>query len=100
MKRKTDIFLTEKLDAHFREKWEGTLIAKGKAIGVAEGKAEEKIETGRSMILTVLRARFGKVPKGIEKEIRQISDPIALDSWAAQAAIYESLEEFAEALSR
>ena len=66
--------------------------------GKAKGKAEEKIETSRNLILTVLRARFGKVTKVIEKEIRQMNDPIALESWAAQAATCQSLEEFAEAL--
>jgi hypothetical protein len=60
--------------------------------------AEAQTETGRNMLLTVLRARFGKVTKVIEKEIRQMNDPIALDSWAAQAATCQSLEEFAEAL--
>ena len=66
---------------------------------IFEEKVDEgKVETGRNMVLTVLRARFGKVTKGIEKEIRQISDPIALESWAAQAATCQSLEEFAEAL--
>jgi DNA recombination-dependent growth factor C len=64
--------------------------AEGEVIGVAKGKAET--------VMAVLRARFGKVPQGVEREIRQISDSIALDSWAVQAATCQSLEEFAEAL--
>jgi hypothetical protein len=82
MKRKEEIFLSKEIDAHFHERLTVPRVA----------------ETGRNMVLTVLRARFGKVTKAIEKEIRQISDPIALDSWAAQAATCQSLEEFAEAL--
>ena len=64
------------------------------------GKTEGKTETGRSMVLTVLRARFQDVPQEVESAIRQMSDPIALDSWAAQAATSLSMEEFAEALLR
>jgi len=85
------------------EEREAIAEARGVAIGRAEGRAEGEVketETARNMVLTVLRARFGKVTKGIEKEIRQISDPIALASWAAQAATSESLKEFEEALSR
>ena len=92
MKRKTDIFLTEKLDAHFREKWEGTLIAKGKAIG----KAEEKTATSRELILEILRGKFGKVPKHIERAINQMNDPIALKSLAVRTANCKTLAEFSE----
>jgi len=102
MKRKTDVFLTEKLDAHFREKWEGTLIAKGKAegkaIGVAEGKAEGKTETAREIILESLRERFGKVPRHIERAINQMNDPIALKSLAVRTASCKTLAEFSEEL--
>ena len=96
MKRKKDVFLTEKLDAHFREKWGSTLIAEGEAKGRAAGKAEEKTETGRDMVLTVLRARFEKVPKRIEQAVRRMNDPIALKSLAADAATCQSLDEFAQ----
>ena len=63
-------------------------------------KAEGKAETGRNMVLTVLRARFDRVPQEVESAIRQMNDPIALESWAAQAATCQSMEEFAEAFSR
>jgi len=98
-RKKEGVIFSEKLDAFFRERY-SPLIAEGKAEGRAEGKAEEKIETARNMIFTVLRARFGKVTKVIEREIRQMNDPIALESWAAQAATCQSLEDFAEALLR
>jgi DNA polymerase III psi subunit len=60
------------------------------------GKAEAKAET----VLTVLRAKFQDVPKEVESALYQMRDPIALDSWAAQAATSPSMEEFAEALLR
>ena len=63
-----------------------------------EGVADGKSELGRNMVLTVLRAKFKRVPREVEKTIRAISDPIALESWAAQAATCQSMEEFAEAL--
>ena len=94
-RKKEGVIFSEKLDAFFRERY-SPLIAEGKA----EGRAEEKIETARNMIFTVLRARFGKITKVIEREIRQMNDPIALESWAAQAATCQSLEDFAEALLR
>ena len=64
--------------------------ARGEARGVARGKAES--------VLTVLRARFKRVPKSVEKAILAISDSIALESWAAQAATCQSMDEFAAAL--
>jgi len=100
MKRKTDVFLTEKLDAHFREKWGGALIAEGEAIGVAKGKAigkaEEKTATSRELILEILRGKFGKVPKHIERAINQMNDPIALKSLAVRTANCKTLAEFSE----
>jgi hypothetical protein len=70
--------------------------------GVAEGKAEREAR-GESRgqaktVLTFLRARFKSVPKSVEKAILAISDSIALESWAAQAATCQSMDEFAEAL--
>ena len=70
------------------------LLLEGKAEGKAEGKVEGKAET----VLTFLRAKFDKVPKGIEKTIRQKTDPVALDSWAAHAARSKTLDEFATVL--
>jgi len=86
MRRKNGVILSEKLDASFGAPYE------------ARGEARGKIETGRNMVLTVLRARFKKVPKTVEKEIRRMTDLIALESWAVQAATCPSMDEFAAAL--
>ena len=61
---------------------------------VDEGIAIGKIET----LLKILRARFKRVPKETERIISQMTDPIALDSWAVQAATCRSMDEFAEML--
>jgi hypothetical protein len=80
------------------EKIMPTMVEIWKAEGKAEGVTEGKAEAGRNMVLTVLRARFKRVPKDVEQAILAISDPIALESWAAQAATCQSMDEFAEAL--
>jgi len=49
---------------------------------IAEGKTEGKSEA----ILIILRERFKKVPKATESAIRQLRDPVALNSWTAYAA--------------
>ena len=93
MRKKKGVILSEKLDAYFREKFAPDVAlseARGIIIGEAKGKAEA--------VLTVLRAKFKKVPRSVESTIRQMTDPLALDSWTAQAATCQSLEEFAEAL--
>jgi hypothetical protein len=63
-----------------------------------EGEAKGETKKGRSMVLTFLGAKFGEVPKGIEKTISQMNDPIALESLAAHAAHSKTLDEFATAL--
>jgi len=60
------------------------------------GEARGEVKAGRNMVLTVLRARFEKVPKRVENAIRQMNDPIALESRAADAATCQSLNEFAQ----
>ena len=61
---------------------------------ILEGEARGRAEA----VLTVLRARFNTIPEEVEREIRQMIDPIALESWTAQAATVRSMKEFAEAL--
>jgi hypothetical protein len=70
----------------------------GIAEGEARGKTEGKSEAGREMVLTVLRARFKRIPKEVEKAIGQMNDTISLKSWAAQAATCQSMAEFVELL--
>ena len=61
---------------------------------IAEGKTEGKSEA----ILIILRERFKKVPKATESAIRQLRDPVALNSWTAYAASCQSMDEFVAAL--
>ena len=65
---------------------------------VLEGEARGEVKAGRDYVLTVLQARFNTVPKEVESAIYQMIDPIALKSWAVQAATSHSIDEFARAL--
>ena len=71
-----------------------TIFEEREDIGRAQGVAIGKVET----ILKVLRARFHRIPKETEKMISQMTDPIALDSWAIHAATCSSMNEFVETL--
>ena len=72
--------------------------AEGKAEGRAEGKVKWKTEAKVEAVLAVLRGRFNGIPTEVESAVSQMTDPIALDSWAVQAATCQSIDEFARAL--
>ena len=71
-----------------------TIFEEREEIAEARGEAKGKAET----VLTILRAKFNRIPKGVETSIRQMSDPIALESLAAHVIHSDTLEEFADAL--
>jgi hypothetical protein len=97
--RRLDAAMVSKvLKPVFRDK-ESTMIRSIFDEKEAKGRAEGKAEEGAKSVLTVLQTRFKKVPKGIEKAVCKITDPVALQSWVAFAASCQSLEEFAEAIN-
>ena len=68
-------------------------------VAVGEARAEAKVAGAKAgTVLMLLRTKFKKIPKEIEKTIRQMSDPIALDSLAAHVLHSETLDDFATAL--
>ena len=73
-----------------------TIFEEREDIGRAEGKVEGKAE----LLLKILREKFDRVPKATEKAILQMTDPIALDSWAIQAATSKSMNEFVAAFEK
>jgi hypothetical protein len=75
-----------------------TIFEEREEIAEARGEAKSEIKWKAEAVLTVLRARFHRVPKETEKAIRRMTDPIALDSWTAHAATCQSMKEFADAL--
>jgi flagellar biosynthesis/type III secretory pathway protein FliH len=68
------------------------------AEGYAEALAEERVKTSQDIVLTVLRARFKKIPKKIKGSLMCISDVVTLKSLVAKAAICQTLDEFAAAV--
>jgi hypothetical protein len=68
--------------------------ARGKAEGEARGEAKGKIEA----VMTVLRKKFKRVPKNVEKAVLGMSDSIALESLLEHALDSETLDEFVTAL--
>ncbi|MDR1268155.1 MAG: Rpn family recombination-promoting nuclease/putative transposase [Planctomycetaceae bacterium] len=102
--RSTKMSLTflEKLEKRGRVKGRAEGRAKGRAEGRikgrVEGRAEGRAEGGQNVVLAALRAKFKKVPRHIETVIRQMSDPIALESLINDAIASQTLDEFAEAL--
>ena len=73
----------------------------GRAVGVAEGEAKvagAKVEVKAETILAILQTKFQRVSRTTEKAIRQMTDPIALDSLAVHAAQSNTPGEFAEML--
>jgi len=83
------------------------ILSEREANDMAKTTAEElwiggKTEAKAEAILIVLRERFKKVkvPKATESAIRQLRDPVALDSWTAYAASCQSMDEFAAALAK
>jgi hypothetical protein len=62
-------------------------------------EARGKTEAARNMVLKALRAKFGKVSKGVEKAVLAMSDPIALESLLEHAIHSDTLDEFAAALN-
>ena len=63
-----------------------------------KGEAKGRAEAGRNMVLTALRKKFKKVPKGIETAVLAMSDPVALESLLEHAIDSDTLEEFATVL--
>jgi predicted transposase YdaD len=82
----------------FLEKLEARGEARGRAEGKAEGRAEGRTEGGQKAVLAALRVKFKKIPQPIETAIRQMSDPIALESLITDVFESRTLDEFAKAL--
>jgi predicted transposase YdaD len=71
-----------------------TMVEIWKAEGKAIGRAEEKVETARNMVLAALQKKFKNVPQEIEAAVLAMSDPIALKSVLEHVIDSNTLEEF------
>jgi hypothetical protein len=66
--------------------------------GVAVGEERGEVKWKADMVLKALRKKFGKTPKGIEKAILAMTDPIALESLLEHVFDCKTLDEFATML--
>ncbi|MDR0704123.1 MAG: Rpn family recombination-promoting nuclease/putative transposase [Planctomycetaceae bacterium] len=72
--------------------------AEGETRGRIEGRIEGKTEAGQNMVLAALRKKFRKIPNRIETAIRNMSDPIALESLISDVIECQTLDEFENVL--
>ncbi|MDR2757311.1 MAG: Rpn family recombination-promoting nuclease/putative transposase [Planctomycetaceae bacterium] len=96
-KRLDSEMVNEALKPIFKERTKTmvmTIFEEAEAIGEKRGKAE----VGQRMVLAALRKKFTKIPKHIEAAIRQMSDPIALESLISDVFESKTLDEFEIAL--
>lgn len=68
--------------------------------GLTEGEAKGKAEGEATAIVTVLEARFGRIPASVKKTVAECSDPAVLHSLTALAATCKSLHEFKRGLDK
>jgi hypothetical protein len=61
-------------------------------------RADGEVKASRNLVLKALRVKFGKIPKGIEKTVLAMSDPIALESLLEHVIHCNTLDEFATML--
>ena len=100
-RRLDEVQVDEVLKPIFKEKERAmikTILEEKFDEGIAIGEAKSEVKWKVDTLLKIIRGKFGKIPKETEKAISQMTDPIALDSWAVHAATCQSMKEFAEAL--
>ncbi|MDR0611824.1 MAG: Rpn family recombination-promoting nuclease/putative transposase [Planctomycetaceae bacterium] len=64
-----------------------------------ELRAEGETKAGQNIVLAALRKKFRTIPNHIEVSIRNMSDPIALESLISDVIESRTLEEFENALT-
>jgi hypothetical protein len=72
-----------------------TVFEEREEVAEARGQAKGETITWRKAVLAALHGKFGKVPKGIEKMVQSMSDPIALESLVVRVGQCKTLDEFA-----
>jgi ABC-type Fe3+ transport system substrate-binding protein len=72
-----------------------TIFEEREEVAEARGQAKGETITWRKAVLAALHGKFGKVPKGIEKMVQSMSDPIALESLVVRVGQCKTLDEFA-----
>ena len=58
-----------------------------------EGRQEGALRNTREVLLNLLRSKFGRVPRAVEKAIRTTEDVGQLNAWVVRAGMASTLEE-------
>jgi len=66
----------------------------GEAKGRTEGEAKGRITQAVTMLISVLEAKYGRIPPDLEAKIRGASDVDKLEAWAPRAVTTATLDEF------
>jgi hypothetical protein len=66
----------------------------------AEGRAEERLEVTRQLLIETLQERFSRVPKTVGTRLHRIQQPEVLKTLFRQALQCQSLKQFQEVLAQ
>lgn len=81
------------MESEIVKAWQAQALKKGEELGRAEGREQGRIEEGRRSLQLVLEARFGRLPKELERQIASLANLRVIDRYLRQAAKIEQLAE-------
>jgi hypothetical protein len=70
-----------------------TLFMTGYEAALEEGRQEGALSNTREVLRNLLRSKFGRVPRAVEKAIRTTEDLGQLNAWVVRAGMASTLEE-------
>jgi hypothetical protein len=70
-----------------------TLFMTGYEAILQEGRREGALSTARDLLLNLLRSKFRRVPRAVERAIRTTDDLAQLNAWVVRAGMASTLEE-------
>jgi hypothetical protein len=76
-----------------RETIADVLRKEGREEGIEEGRREEALRARREMLLLLLRERFGKLPRKVERAVEGATELTQLEEWARRYAHAKTLDQ-------
>jgi hypothetical protein len=70
-----------------------TLFMTGAEALLESGRQQGSLRTARDLLLNLVRSKFGRVPRAVEKAIRSTDDLDQLNAWVIRAGMAATLEE-------
>ncbi len=84
----------KKMTATIADAWK----AEGREEGWAAGNAEGEVKGQAKSVIMVLESRFGEVPAGIQKKLKNLQDVEQIEKITKLAATSQNLKEFQKGL--